>query len=155
MLKTLRLMAFVCQLITINLVFLFKLGSYKLVFLFKHYKILIFLYLVLFIQALLIIYQVKVSPPESPLMETAEYQKKIAGDLNLSKLKTYQLKAETKTLKQELNKYEENQASSYQHRDALINLALLNLALKNEDKYLEYLDQARQLDPNWPGFVKN
>lgn len=134
--------------------FILSLIGLRFINIFKKYKTLIILYLFLFIQVVLILFQPSLQPPLPQLISKDEYQKTIQEKLDIKSLPTYQIPAEYDQIKQEIDKYLRSSAEAPKHRDALINLALLNLALNNHEKFEQHLEAAKQIDPNWQGFVK-
>ncbi len=136
-----------------NFYFILCLIYYQFINIFKKYRTLIILYLFLFIQALLILFQPALQPPLPQLLPREEYQKEVQKSLQTKPLNTYQISAEIDQLKQEVEKYSKGGTMIAKHRDALINLALLNLALNNREKFELHLKTAREIDPNWKGFV--
>ncbi len=152
--KQLSLAVYILRLLLISAGFVLTLIKTKVFAFLKTYRTLIFLYLLLFIQVLLLVFRPKLEIVSPPLLPKMQYQQKAAQDLKLENLKTYQIDANQGVLKQELKKYESTLEKNGVHRDVLINAGLLNLALRNEDEYAKLLDSAKQMDPNWAGFIQ-
>lgn len=119
----------------------------------RSYKILIFLYLLIFIQVLLLVFQPNLKPSPPKISSEKKYRQKLGRELNLSSLQTYELKISANNAEDELARYERDLELVGGHRDILINLGMLNLALQNEESYQKYLNSARSIDPNWHGFT--
>jgi cytochrome c-type biogenesis protein CcmH/NrfG len=58
-----------------------------------------------------------------------------------------------KTLEKQLNEYREISKTQPQHRDLLVNIALLQKALRNQKEAFIAWEDARKLDPNNPLFT--
>ncbi len=121
----------------------------------RSYKTLIFLYLILFIQVLLLVFKPAPQSEPSKISSEKNFQQKVDHNLDLSSVQTYKLKAGPNTINKELVKYQQDLKQIGNHRDVLINLALLNLALKNEEKFQRFLESTREMDPNWRGLSTN
>ncbi|MEA2056409.1 MAG: hypothetical protein U9O78_01670 [Patescibacteria group bacterium] len=118
------------------------------------YTTIIILYLFLFIQAILILNN------HSPIISDEKkdppgHQVTTAENINLERLISGQyevIKTSTKNLNASLVRINELLEKQPSHRDLLINKALLESALNQEqDSKKSYL-KAKRLDPNWAGF---
>ena len=150
----------------------------------KNLKILLFLYILLFIQALLVIFYPKDKTPQQLLIRQEQITTQSNQLLNWEQIEDYRISGTENRLLKELESYRQfyqetnpvlffndgdrkqnNQQDSLQEieeknsynnslwgRDALINLALLNLALENHLEFEKFIDQALELDPNWQGW---
>lgn len=143
--------------------FVVQLAVYKIIQLTKNFKILIFLYILLFIQALLVVFkaQEQTTPYSTQARERLTTAQKI---VNFQQLETEPIIMSRPRLEEEWLQYQEqinNLAAIHQptqspeqikHRDLLINLALLNLALDQPDQFEDLILQAKKIDPNWQGW---
>lgn len=149
-------------------IFLFKLKllsslSYFLSILFfsitkkilKTYKILISLYIFLFLQLLLAIFKPQPIIKSQELINYESYATTVNQSFNLDQVNTYQIEFKKEEITLELEKYNNktSEEKTYPpHRDQLINLSLINLALNKTEAFKDFAFKAKQLDPNWVGW---
>ena len=148
---------FKLKLITSLLFFIFFLFLSLLAESAKNFKVLIFLYIFLFIQALLIIFFPK--KPAHTNQNQDKFYETTTQVMDLSSTKTYSINFSQESIQEELKKYQENfftktapDSPTNVARDYLINTALLNLATSQESEYQRLIKQAKELDPNWEGW---
>lgn len=156
--KTVSIIFFKLKLILSLASFVLLLFLTSLAELVKNFKILIFLYIFLFIQALLIIFfpqkQIPTSSDQNNFYETA------AQTVNLNSMQTYSIDLDQNSVQEELIKYQEDifikttpSTTISASRDHLINRALLHLAIEQEPQFQKLIKQAKELDPNWEGWM--
>ncbi len=156
-LNNIRLILFAGKLSTNLLYFITLLSLYKTASLLKAYKVMVFLYLILFSQILLIIFTAPGKPSSKNLISHSVYTDISENLINKTQIKTYDIKFHHASIQQELKRYETKnvlgkEKKALTHRDQLINQALLYLSLNQKDKFREKILQAKQLDPNWEGW---
>ena len=121
----------------------------------KRYKTLVFLYIFLFLQVLLVIFYPKPQPDPNLLINYQIFSHTAEDLINWEQLNYYPIEFKDETVLKEIKKYaiEADQSSNLLlHRDQLINSALLNLAINNQEEFQENLLRAKKLDPNWEGW---
>ncbi len=150
MLTWLKLPFFVFYLLFLNLLTVVSFLWMKL----QKYNLIILLYFFLFIQAIILMTQQPASPP-SETFNFEKYQKVVNKELNLEGLNQYQFKkieVKQKPLEEALNKQTQLLEKQPLHRDLIINQALLELILGDEQQFKDFLNKAKKIDPNWVGF---
>jgi hypothetical protein len=122
------------------------------------YKILISLYIFVFLQLLLVFFFPNPTTQPQKLLKHEDYLTITNAVFNLEQINTYPVEFQEEQIETELMKFNNNlseEAVSLPHRDQLINLALINLALNNEEEFREMFFKAKELDPNWNGWSVN
>ncbi|MGD9129413.1 MAG: hypothetical protein PVJ09_02925 [Candidatus Woesebacteria bacterium] len=138
-------------------IFIFRLAVSLKVFLFRlflikiqHLKIFFLTLFLLSSQILLLLNQVKTKT----IIPSINIPKQRESLLKLNSVYNYQIENKKQTLKLELEKYQAALEKQANHRDVLLNLAIINLELENKEESQSYLEKARQLDPNNELFKK-
>ncbi|MBD3250827.1 MAG: hypothetical protein GF381_04660 [Candidatus Pacebacteria bacterium] len=150
---------FVIRLSLVNLVELIRLGLFLLRQWLRQHKLSGLVYIFIAIELLVLIGQiinVSLILSSRPNFNAYQFTTK---QLSLSSVTTYQLSGNNQKLSLEMKKYEKWLELQPNHRDLLINYALLQTLLNqggdstNSELKPDLIKKASGLDPNWPGFV--
>ena len=143
---------------SINLFLILLVSSLRLIwFYFKktviEHRLSLLIYCLVFIQLLLLAGQIiSIRLPSYQKIYPKKNNEFIKKTIDLSQVNLYTLKTDENKIKDELMKYQMWQVRQSSHRDVLLNQALLQLSLGNNQKFEELIKQAKQTDPNWVGW---
>lgn len=152
---------FLARLILLNLGFLLKVLFNK----HKYLKSSLLVVLTIFFVGLAIFYNIysknpnnisgvfskNTATPEIPLPEFSQ-KSEVFINTNSDNVETFNLELSPENIEEKLLFYKELHKKQPTHRDVLLNLAILEHEIGNEVLASQYLEQARQLDPNNPVF---